>query len=495
MKGRIKEGGNLNIKNKKGSIQQLFLNDIDTLLPTAHSLSNKVVKLSYTNINNNNNMVFKTQQSKANNNKQLKRSTNNNNNNVVTSHSNCKRRNQLQNCKSASTHISQLNQNELIEYIQRILAINNQLTNELNELKYNKTKQQSRQQGNLCPNYVRQCKTKSNTPNNTHHNVSANSKYKSTNHSPSFKHQQKKIKTKDVHNIRNKLHSVYYTNTNSNANGNNSKHKKPTYTRSAKQIFTGLIKHNQQGKQTKVLTMSNSINKCIKHNMNNNNKSSNNNNNNSVEYFLPKTQSINNCVMKNLEENSKRKDTFRKQVDKMYNSHEYVSIDKHHHYHHQQQQQQQRLISRYKIQQRELDLKAFEKYSEDLLSINNNNNSTNGIHVNSNRYEGDVINIVENYKTLNDDNNNNNTVNVNVKIDEDDDKYIEAYDLPLQLESYSNKRNKKGGTMTNNNSISVKGGNEYYTYNHDEEEMKLDSTGRKYAKERMNVIMSTTNTK
>jgi hypothetical protein len=230
--------------------------------------------------------------------------------------------------------------------------------------------------------------------------------------------------------------------------------------------------------------------------MNNNNKSSNNNNNNnSVEYFLPKTQSINNCVMKNLEENSKRKDTFRKQVDKMYNSHEYVSIDKHHHYHHQQQQQQQRLISRYKIQQRELDLKAFEKYSEDLLSINNNNNSTNGIHVNSNRYEGDVINIVENYKTLNDDNNNNNIVNVNVKIDEDDDKYIEAYDLPLQLESYSNKRNKKGGTMTNNNSISVKGGNEYYTYNHDEEEMKLDSTGRKYAKERMNVIKSTTNTK
>jgi hypothetical protein len=186
---------------------------------------------------------------------------------------------------------------------------------------------------------VRQCKTKSNTPNNTHHNVSANSKYKSTNHSPSFKHQQKKIKTKDVHNIRNKLHSVYYTNTNSNANGNNSKHKKPTYTRSAKQIFTGLIKHNQQGKQTKVLTMSNSINKCIKHNMNNNNKSSNNNNNNnSVEYFLPKTQSINNCVMKNLEENSKRKDTFRKQVDKMYNSHEYVSIDKHHHHHQQQQQ-------------------------------------------------------------------------------------------------------------------------------------------------------------
>ena len=318
MKGRIKEGGNLNIKNKKGSIQQLFLNDIDTLLPTAHSLSNKVVKISYTNINNNNNMIFKTQQSKTNNNKQLKRS---NNNNVVTSHSNCKRRNQLQNCKSASTHISQLNQNELIEYIQRILAINNQLTNELNELKYNKTKQQSRQQGNLCPNYVRQCKTKSNTPNNTHHNVSANSKYKSTNHSPSFKHQQKKIKTKDVHNIRNKLHSVYYTNTNSNANGNNSKHKKPTYTRSAKQIFTGLIKHNQQGKQTKVLTMSNSINKCIKHNMNNN-KSSSNNNNNSIEYFLPKTQSINNCVMKNLEENSKRKETFRKQVDKMYNSHE-----------------------------------------------------------------------------------------------------------------------------------------------------------------------------
>ena len=460
----------------------MFLNDIDTLLPTAHSLANKVVKISYTNINNNNNMIFKTQQNKVN--KPLKRS------NVVTSNSNsvCKCRNQLQCCKSANNtnanadHISQLNQNELIEYIHQILAINNQLTNELNELKYNsKTKQPSRQQ---C-NYIRQCKTKSNTPNNTSHNVN-NGKYKSSNQSPSFKQQQKKIKVKDVHNIRNKMHSVYDTSANSNTNNHN-KQKKPTYTRSAKQIFTGLIKPNQQGKPAKVLTMSNSINKCVKNNISVNN--------NSIEYFLPKTRSINNCVMKNIEENSKRKETYRKQADKMCNSHECVPVDKH-----QQQQQQQRFISRYKIQQRELDLKAFEKYSEDLLSIsnnNNNNNSTNGINVNSNRCEADVINIVENYKTLNDENNANTNANRNEEVDEDE-KYIEAYDLPLQLESFSNKRNKAGIVNDNNkniNSISLKVGNEYYTYNHDEEEMKLDSTGRKYAKERMNVIKSNANIK